>query len=96
MSPEYGATAALWPVDDQTLTYLRLTGRKPEHIDLVERYCKSQRLWRYDDTPAPEFTETLELALDTVEPSLAGPRRPQDRVALSGVWELRAGLRRGR
>lgn len=86
MSPEYGATAALWPVDDQTLTYLRLTGRKDEQIDLVERYCKTQHLWRHDDAPAPEFTETLELELDTVEPSLAGPRRPQDRVSLPNVW----------
>jgi aconitate hydratase len=87
MSPEYGATAALWPVDDQTLTYLRLTGRAEDHIDLVERYSKSQRLWRRDAASAPEFSETLELDLDAVEPSLAGPRRPQDRVALSRVWQ---------
>ena len=86
MSPEFGATASLWPVDEQTLTYMRLTGRDDELIDLVERYAKEQEMFRTDDTPDPEFTETLELDLATVEPSLAGPRRPQDRVALPDVW----------
>ncbi|MGH2752741.1 MAG: aconitate hydratase AcnA [Actinomycetota bacterium] len=86
MCPEYGATAALWPVDEQTLIYLRLTGRKPGLVDLVERYAKEQQLFRTDDMPDPEFTETLELDLSTVEPSLAGPRRPQDRVTLAEVW----------
>ena len=86
MCPEYGATAALFPIDDQTLTYMRLTGRSDELIDLVERYAKEQQMFRTDDIADPEFTETLELDLTTVEPSLAGPRRPQDRVALAGVW----------
>ena len=87
MSPEFGATASLWPIDDQTLTYLRLTGRDPDLIDLVERYAKEQQMFRTDDTPDPSFTETLELELGDVEPSLAGPRRPQDRVGLPGVWQ---------
>ena len=87
MSPEYGATAGLFPVDDETLTYLRMTNRSADHIDLVERYTKQQGLFRTDDSPLPNFSELLELDLDTVEPSLAGPRRPQDRVALSSVRE---------
>jgi aconitate hydratase len=86
MSPEYGATAALWPIDDQTLAYLRLTGRPAATIDLVERYAKTQSLFRTNETPDPSFTETLELDLSTVEPSVAGPRRPQDRVALKDMW----------
>ncbi|HVM36532.1 MAG TPA: aconitate hydratase AcnA [Actinomycetota bacterium] len=87
MCPEYGATAALFPIDDQTLVYLRLTGRAPGLIDLVERYAKTQGLYRTDETPDPHFTETLELDLSTVEPSVAGPRRPQDRVTLPNVWK---------
>ncbi len=87
MCPEYGATAALFPIDEQTLTYLRLTGRKPELIELVERYAKAQEMFRTDETVDPEFTETLELDLSIVEPSLAGPRRPQDRVTLANVWQ---------
>jgi aconitate hydratase len=87
MSPEFGATASLWPIDEQTLIYMRLTGRDAGLIDLVERYAKEQGMWRTDETIDPEFTETLELDLATVEPSLAGPRRPQDRVGLSGVWK---------
>src|SRR5438874_1277456 len=87
MCPEYGATAALFPVDDETLRYLRLTGRDPEHVDLVERYTKEQGLYRTDDAPEPEFTDLLELDLGTVEPSLAGPRRPQDRVNLTHIAE---------
>jgi aconitate hydratase len=86
MSPEYGATAGLFPIDDQTLDYLRLTGRDAATIDLVEQYAKAQQMFRTDDTPDPVFSETLELDLSTVEPSLAGPRRPQDRVALKNVW----------
>ena len=86
MSPEYGATAGLFPIDDQTLAYMRLTGRPAETIDLVERYAKQQGMFRTEDTPDPEFSETLELDLSTVEPSVAGPRRPQDRVALTNVW----------
>jgi aconitate hydratase A / 2-methylisocitrate dehydratase len=85
MSPEFGATATLFPVDDETLRYLRLTGRDAALVDLVERYCKAQGLFRTDETPTPEFNELLQLDLGTIEPSMAGPRRPQDRVALSGV-----------
>src|SRR5207237_1073564 len=80
MCPEYGATAALFPVDDETLRYMQLTGRDPALIDLVERYTKEQGLFRTDDMPEPQFSDLLELDLATVEPSLAGPRRPQDRV----------------
>src|SRR5438105_1906925 len=87
MCPEYGATAALFPVDDETLRYLQLTGRDPALIDLVERYTKEQGLFRTDAAPEPEFSELLELDLGTVEPSLAGPRRPQDRVTLGGIAE---------
>jgi len=89
MAPEYGATVGFFPVDQQTLNYLRLTGRSADEIDLVERYCKEQGLFRTDQSPEPEFTELLELNLGTVEPSLAGPKRPQDRIALSamqGQW----------
>ena len=85
MAPEYGATAAFFPVDDETLRYLTLTGRPEEQVELVERYTKEQGLFRTDETPDPEFNELLELDLATIEPSLAGPRRPQDRVALPGV-----------
>ncbi len=85
MSPEYGATAGLFPVDDETLRYLRLTGRDEALVDLVERYCKEQGLFRTDAGPEPVFDDLVELDLSTVEPSLAGPRRPQDRVPLSGV-----------
>ncbi|MGH7934647.1 MAG: aconitate hydratase AcnA [Candidatus Binataceae bacterium] len=83
MSPEYGATIGFFPVDDQTLDYLRLTGRGDHQIKLIEAYCKAQGLFRTPDSPEPVFTDTLELDLATVEPSLAGPRRPQDRIALS-------------
>ncbi|HZS86402.1 MAG TPA: aconitate hydratase AcnA [Chloroflexota bacterium] len=85
MAPEYGATAGLFPVDAETLRYLRMTGRPDETLDLVERYTKQQGLFRTDETPDPQFDEVLELDLATVEPSLAGPRRPQDRVPLSGA-----------
>ena len=85
MSPEYGATMGFFPVDDETLRYLRLTGRSEEVIDRVERYYKEQALFRTADTPDPQFTDTLELDLSTVEPSLAGPKRPQDRVPLSDM-----------
>ncbi len=81
MSPEFGATATLFPIDDETLGYLRLTGRTVARVDLVERYAKAQGLWR-EPGNGPEFDVALELDLSTVEPSLAGPRRPQDRVAL--------------
>jgi aconitate hydratase len=85
MSPEYGATAALFPVDAETLRYLEMTGRSDDQVDLVERYCKEQGLFRTDETPDPEFNELLELDLKTVRPSVAGPRRPQDRVLLGDV-----------
>jgi len=81
MSPEFGATSTLFPVDDETLAYLRLTGRPAERIALVERYTKEQGLWR-EPGPGPEFDALLTLDLSTVEPSVAGPRRPQDRVIL--------------
>jgi aconitate hydratase len=84
MAPEYGATMGFFPVDDQTLAYLRLTGRDPKQIDLVERYSKEQGLWR-QSASAPEFTDILELNLATVVPSVAGPRRPQDRVEVRSV-----------
>ncbi len=87
MCPEYGATAALFPIDEQTLTYLRLTNRDKGLIDLVERYAKEQTMFRVDDGPEPKFTEDLELDLAQVEPSVAGPRRPQDRVSLPNVWD---------
>ena len=82
MSPEYGATIGFFPVDEETLRYMERTGRTSEEVDLLERYTKAQGLFRTDDTDAPEFTDTLELDLNRVEPSLAGPKRPQDRVAL--------------
>jgi aconitate hydratase A / 2-methylisocitrate dehydratase len=85
MSPEYGATMGFFPVDQRTLDYLRRTGRTEAEVDLVERYTKEQGLFRTDATPDPVFTETLELDLATVEPSLAGPKRPQDRIALDGM-----------
>jgi len=84
MSPEYGSTCAIFPIDDETLRYLRFTGRKDEQIDLVERYAKTNGLW-HDPSVEPQFSETLELDLTTVEPSLAGPKRPQDRVPLKSA-----------
>ena len=83
MSPEYGATMGFFPVDAETLRYLRFTGRSEESVELVERYCKAQGLFRTDDTPDPLFSDTLELDLADVKPSIAGPRRPQDRVPLA-------------
>ncbi len=82
MAPEYGATIGLFPIDSETLNYLKLTGREPSHINLVEAYAKAQGLFRTETTTDPIFSDTLELDLTSVEPSLAGPRRPQDRVAL--------------
>ena len=87
MAPEYGATCGFFPIDQLTIDYLKLTGRKPERVALVEAYAKAQGMWRSADTPDPEFTDTLELDLSNVEPSMAGPKRPQDRVALKGVKE---------
>jgi aconitate hydratase len=81
MSPEYGATCGFFPVDDETLKYLRLTGRSAERIALVEAYCKENLLW-HEPEHAPEYSQVVDLDLSSVEPSLAGPRRPQDRVPL--------------
>ena len=81
MSPEYGSTITIFPIDDQTLAYLRFTGRSDEQVALVEAYAKAQGLW-HDPAATPQFSETLELDLSTVRPSLAGPSRPQDRVPL--------------
>ena len=82
MCPEYGSTVAIFPIDDMTLEYLRLTGRDAKQIALVEAYAKAQGLFRTADRPDAVYSETMELDLSTVEPSLAGPRRPQDRVSL--------------
>jgi aconitate hydratase len=82
MAPEYGATMGFFPVDAETLAYLHFTARGQEHIALVEAYCKEQMLFRNDETPAPLFNDTLELDLGSVEPTVAGPKRPQDRVPL--------------
>src|SRR5260370_18698655 len=87
MCPEYGATSALFPVDAQTLRYLEVTGRSREQIELVERYTKEQGLFRVDGSATPKFPELLELDLSKVEPSLAGPKRPQDRASLQDVWK---------
>jgi aconitate hydratase len=81
MSPEYGATCGFFPVDDETLKYLRLTGRDEGHVALVEAYCRENALW-HDPAHEPEYSQVVELDLADVEPSLAGPRRPQDRVPL--------------
>ncbi|HAX24140.1 MAG TPA: hypothetical protein DCX80_03780, partial [Chloroflexi bacterium] len=78
-------TCGLFHVDNETLRYMRMTGRPEEVVDLVEKYCKAQGMFHTDDSPEPLFDEVLELDLSTVEPSMAGPRRPQDRVSLSGL-----------
>ena len=83
MAPEYGATCGIFPVDRETLRYLEFTGRPSGQIDLVEAYCREQGLFHLADAPEPTFSDTLELDLSVVEPSMAGPRRPQDRVALT-------------
>ncbi len=85
MAPEYGATIAYFPVDEQTLDYLRLTGRSTEQIELVETYFRTQRLFHLENAPTPFYTDTLELDMASVVPSLAGPKRPQDRVPLTQV-----------
>ncbi len=85
MAPEYGATMGFFPVDEETLKYLRLSGRSEHQVKLVEAFCKAQGLFRTDATPDPVFTDTLELDLSTVVPSLAGPKRPQDRIALTNM-----------
>lgn len=85
MAPEYGATMGFFPIDSETLNYLRRTGRTEEEVALVEAYTKAQKLFRTDDAPIPKFTRTLSLDIGSVEPSLAGPKRPQDRIALSDM-----------
>ena len=85
MAPEYGATCGFFPIDEKTIAYLTTTSRTPERVALVETYAKAQGMWRDETTPDPVFTDTLELDLDTVVPSMAGPKRPQDRVELTGI-----------
>jgi aconitate hydratase len=101
MCPEYGATVAIFPIDNMTLEYLRLTGRDPGHVTLVEAYARAQGLFHDDATPDPAYSETMELDLSVVEPCIAGPRRPQDRVPLgkakasfaSALPDLKKGVR---
>ena len=88
MAPEYGATCGFFPIDERTIDYLKLTGRDADRIELVRAYAQAQGMWRDESTPDPLFTDTLELDMSTVEPSLAGPKRPQDRVRLSDVDEM--------
>jgi aconitate hydratase len=103
MCPEYGATIAIFPIDDMTLDYLRLSGREESRVQLVDAYAKAQGLFRRASDPDPAYSEIIELDLGTVEPSLAGPRRPQDRVSLkqaksgfqSALSTLQAGLKKG-
>ena len=87
MAPEYGATCGFFPIDQETLNYLRFTSRDEDRVQLVEAYAKAQGMWRDAGAPDPEFTDTLELDLSTVAPSLAGPKRPQDRVLLTDAKE---------
>ena len=96
MAPEYGATCGFFPIDAETIRYLKATGRSAARVALVEAYAKKQGLWRTAKTPDPLFTDTLELDIATVEPSLAGPKRPQDRVPLSrAAAEFRVALKDG-
>jgi len=85
MAPEYGATCGFFPIDGETISYLKLTNRPRETVALVEAYAKAQGMWRESGAPAPVYTDTLELDLDTVVPSLAGPKRPQDRVTMANL-----------
>ncbi|MGM8213674.1 aconitate hydratase AcnA [Virgibacillus sp. W0430] len=85
MAPEYGATCGFFPIDEESLNYLRLTGRDEAQIELVEKYCKANNLWYSSEQPDPEYTETVEIDLSKLEPNLAGPKRPQDRIALSNM-----------
>ena len=87
MGPEYGATCGIFPIDRETIDYLAFTGRDPQHVALAEAYAKEQGMWWTPETPEPVFTDTLELDLADVEPSLAGPKRPQDRINLSNMAE---------
>ncbi len=99
MAPEYGATMGFFPVDDETLRFLERTGRSPEQVDLVEKYFKAQGMFLTADSPEPEFTSTLELDMGSILPSLAGPKRPQDRILLSGMqtqWQKDLGTTFGK
>ncbi|MFG6120755.1 aconitate hydratase AcnA [Thalassobacillus sp. B23F22_16] len=87
MAPEYGATCGFFPVDKESLDYLRLTGRSEEHIELVEKYCKENDLWYSPELPDPEFTQLVEIDLSELEPNLSGPKRPQDLIPLSKMKE---------
>jgi len=88
MSPEFGSTCAIFPVDDETIRYLELSGRDAGHIQLIETYARAQGMWRESGQPDPLYTDTLELDMGTVEPSLAGPKRPQDRIPLNVADEV--------
>jgi aconitate hydratase len=92
MSPEFGATMAFFPVDRETLAYLRITGRSPESVALIESYTKEQGMFRTDDMPQPTYTDVLELDMSTVEPSVAGPRRPQDRTSVKKLKTIQLQL----
>ena len=92
MAPEYGATTGYFPVDSETLSFLKKTGRSDAQVDLVERYFKEQGMFRTDSSPDPEYTDVLELDLSTVEPSLAGPKRPQDRIPMKELKKTWQGL----
>ena len=85
MAPEYGATCGLFPVDDETLKYLRITGRDKNKINLIEKFCKEQSLWHKDKFEEISYNEIVEINLEEIKPSLAGPKRPQDRVELKEV-----------
>ena len=91
MSPEFGSTCAIFPIDGETLRYLELSGRTPEHIELIEAYVREQGMWRYAGQADPLYSDTLELDMGTVEPSLAGPKRPQDRIPLGKADEIYRG-----
>ena len=91
MSPEFGSTCAIFPIDGETLRYLELSGRAPEHIRLIEAYAKEQGMWRHSGQEDPLYSDTLELDMGTVEPSLAGPKRPQDRIPLSSADKIYRG-----
>ena len=88
MAPEYGSTCGIFPIDEETLRYLELSGRPTEQVALVEAYAKAQGLWRHDGAPAADYTDVLELDMSTVVPSLAGPKRPQDRVPVTQLKQV--------
>ena len=88
MSPEFGSTCAIFPIDGETIRYLELSGRDADHIKMIEAYAKEQGLWRHDGAADPLYSDTLQLDMATVEPSIAGPKRPQDRIALSAAADI--------